>query len=75
MFVGVDIIGDVTQDGVVGFVDFLVLAANFGRMDPDVRYCDGDLDGDGDVDFQDFLTLSANFGRDALEEGCDSKAP
>ena len=53
--------GDLDQDGVVGFADFLQLSANFGAMDalPEM----GDIDGDTSVGFSDFLILSQNFGR------------
>lgn len=48
-------------DGIVGFSDFLVLSANFGR-ELAVR-SEGDIDGDGTVTFADFLILRDNFGR------------
>ena len=53
--------GDLDQDGVVGFADFLELSANFGATDalPGM----GDIDGDATVGFSDFLILSKNFGR------------
>ena len=50
---------DLDQDGLVGFSDFLVLSANFGRF---ANANDGDLDGSGRVTFVDFLLLSQQFG-------------
>ena len=52
---------DLNRDGEVGFADFLVLSANFGKTEvgPD----GGDIDGDEVVSFADFLILSADFGR------------
>ena len=52
---------DFDGDGVVGFGDFLILSANFGRTDVGVGE-QGDVDSDGDVDFEDFQRLSAAFG-------------
>ena len=52
--------GDVNLDGLVSFADFLILSANFGRMD--AVWADGDFNNDGTVNFTDFLLLSANFG-------------
>lgn len=52
--------GDLNNDGSVGFDDFLVLSANFGKSDASLA--DGDLDGNGLVEFGDFLLLSAYFG-------------
>ena len=54
-----DIQGDVDQDGVVGFLDFLILAHNFGRTA--AASTDGDIDGDGVVSWEDFTLLHANF--------------
>ena len=53
--------GDVNDDGIVEFDDFLALAANFGKSE-DVVWADGDFDGNGLVAFADFLALSENFG-------------
>lgn len=54
--------GDTDFDGMVGFPDFLILAANFGRTDDDLRWSSGDFDSSGEVAFLDFLILSRNFG-------------
>lgn len=59
------ILGDVNEDGIVDFSDFLELSANFGKTD--VTRQDGDLDGNTRVDFSDFLILSANFGQKNAE--------
>lgn len=53
--------GDVDGNGSVNFLDFLVIANNFGSTDADRE--SGDLTGDGKVDFFDFLQLANNFGR------------
>lgn len=53
--------GDFDGENGVDFVDFLVLASNFGR--PLGRYIDGDIDANGHVEFEDFLRLTRNFGR------------
>jgi|GEM_PF-3787233 len=50
---------DIDEDNEVGFSDFLVLSANFGR---EGDRSDGDLDGDGRIAFSDFLFLSSSFG-------------
>jgi ELWxxDGT repeat protein len=55
--------GDADANGAVDFADFLLLSANFGRMDEDVAFADGDFDESGEIDFADFLLLSQNFGR------------
>jgi hypothetical protein len=54
------VLGDVNLDGSLGFSDFLVLSANFGREN--AGWGLGDFNGDKKVDFDDFLALSANFG-------------
>ena len=51
--------GDANGDGSVGFDDFLVVSANFGKPGD---HSQGDFDGDGQVSFQDFLILSDHFG-------------
>jgi len=56
------LLGDVDNDGEVGFADFLILSQNFGQQ-ADAAFADGDLDADGAVSFADFLILSENFGR------------
>ncbi len=55
--------GDLDNDGEIGFADFLILSANFGKTE--VNADDGDLTGDGQVSFVDFLILSSNYGREA----------
>lgn len=52
--------GDTNLDGVVGQMDFKVLAENFGSTAS--GWSAGDSDGDGDIDFRDFVQLSINFG-------------
>ncbi len=53
--------GDVTGDGLVTFVDFLVLQANYGITSGAARL-DGDVTGEGAVNFQDFMILQAHYG-------------
>ena len=55
--------GDVDLDGDVEFDDFLVLSANFGRVD---GWASGDFDGSGQIEFSDFFLLSTNFGRNVV---------
>lgn len=52
--------GDVDENGIVEFVDFLKLVANFGKVG--AVWAAGDFDGNGKVGFADFLALAANFG-------------
>ena len=52
--------GDLNGDGMVNFIDFLGLSANFGT--DEVRYDRGNIDLINGVNFNDFLALSANFG-------------
>ena len=52
--------GDLNNDRHVGFEDFLILAANYGKSD--ARMSEGDLNGDMTISFADFLILSKNFG-------------
>jgi hypothetical protein len=52
--------GDATQDGVVDFLDFLLLNENYGNEN--AQWQDGDFDGDGRVGFADLLFLSTHFG-------------
>lgn len=52
--------GDFDGNGEVAFLDFLVLADNFGEVG---GYRDGDLNCDGTVEFLDFLSFAANFGK------------
>ena len=56
-----DTLGDIDEDGVVAFSDFLILSSNFGQ-DADL-HGEGDVDCNGIVEFADFLTLSSNFGQ------------
>ena len=55
------LLGDADSDGSVSFVDFLVVANNFGSTTA-AGDQDGDFTRDGFVDFADFLLLSFNFG-------------
>ena len=52
--------GDIDGSGDVAFLDFLILAENFGQTVSDHTL--GDLDCDGTVAFLDFLILAENFG-------------
>ena len=54
------LLGDLNLDGKVGFEDFLVFSANFGRGD--ATYLQGDLNSSQSVDFADFLLFQSNFG-------------
>ena len=51
--------GDLDGDGTVTFLDFLVLANDFGRTD----VSRADIDGDGQVTDADFLLLANNFNK------------
>ena len=57
--------GDADRDGLVGFLDFLVIAHNFGEEVQ--RGTAGDVDFDERVGFQDFLLLARNFGKSQSE--------
>lgn len=52
--------GDLNNDDIVQFADFLLLAQNFGLK---VGPADGDLDCNGTVQFADFLVMAQNFGQ------------
>jgi len=56
--------GDVNEDGVVDFADFVVLSNNYGKTDS--TWARGDLNGDGVTQFDDFLLLSEGFGKQLL---------
>ena len=60
--VGAGLAGDFDSDGAVGFSDFLLFAANFGKENFDLPF---DLDNSGKVDFADFLIFASNFGSGA----------
>lgn len=60
-------VADLNGDGIVGFSDFLILSANFGRT-ADATLAHGDIDGDRDVDFADFLFLSKSFGAEVGDQ-------
>lgn len=51
--------GDPNLDGIVSFIDFVILANNYGQAG---RWCDGDLDGDGQVSLIDLDILRENYG-------------
>ncbi len=53
-------LGDIDQDGVVQFSDFLILSRGFGFVGGEA---DGDLDCNAIVDFVDFLNLSRSYGQ------------
>lgn len=55
-----NLLGDANRDGSVSFDDFLLLAANFSKVD--AVWEDGDFNKDQVVDFADFLILANNFG-------------
>lgn len=57
---GIPLHGDANNDGVVSFVDFVILSTNYRRGNADWE--DGDFTGDGRVDYRDFLLLAANYG-------------
>ena len=58
--IGQSLLGDTDVNGAVEFIDFVILAENFGQPGD---WADGDFDFSGDVQFSDFLILSVNFGR------------
>lgn len=51
--------GDLDDDGRVGFSDFLIFSASFGKSNASREA--GDFNGDMVVDFADFLLLSHNY--------------
>ena len=54
---------DFDGDGSVGFSDFLVFAAQFGKTSEDAGFDPRfDLDSDGMVGFTDFLAFVSQFG-------------
>ena len=53
--------GDVDGNGTVEFVDFRILAGNFGMSVS--SHAQGDINCNGTVEFTDFLALAENFGR------------
>jgi extracellular elastinolytic metalloproteinase len=55
------LVGDLDRDRGVGFVDFNLLLANYGKTGQ--TYAGGDVDGDGSVGFVDFNLLLANYGK------------
>lgn len=56
--------GDLDGDSVVGFNDFLLFAASFGKSpDQPGHHASADLTGDGAVGFNDFLVFVSFFGR------------
>lgn len=59
--VATKLIGDINDDGMVNFPDFLILSDSFSQTVE--TGANGDLNKDGVVDFSDFLILSANFGQ------------
>ena len=54
--------GDMNQDGIVEFADFLAFAQSFGRPNAAPN---SDFNGDGETNFADFLILSDHFGERA----------
>ena len=59
--VGMDVIGDLDGDGVVGASDLLILLVNWGPCG-DCKDCPADLNGDCTVGAVDLLILLANWG-------------
>lgn len=55
--------GDLDNDDVVDFQDFLKFSQNFGARN--ATWADGDFDGDGVVGFRDFIILAHNFSANA----------
>ena len=56
--------GDLNGDGTVGFPDFLLFVASFGKTPGDPAYNPAaDLTGDNTVGFADFLVFASFFGR------------
>ncbi len=53
------LIGDIDDNGEVGFLDLNLLLDNYGQSGVGL---DGDIDGDGDVDFADLNQLLGNYG-------------
>ena len=51
--------GDTDLNGIVDFIDFLVVSDGFGE--PVSTWSEGDFNANGRVDFADFLRLSGNF--------------
>jgi hypothetical protein len=56
-----ELAGDVDRGKSVGFVDFNLLLANYGKTGQ--AWMNGDLDADGAVGFVDFNILLANYGK------------
>ncbi len=55
--------GDLNNNGVVDFADYLLLAGDWGRSDCAAAACAGDINNNGVVDFADYLLLAADWGR------------
>jgi streptogramin lyase len=55
-------VGDLNGDGVVDYLDLLLLAAYWGKCPDDGTPCLGDLNGDGRVDIHDILILLNDWG-------------
>jgi hypothetical protein len=56
-------LGDLNQDGTVGFMDALTFAADYGATIGSPRYDPyADINGNGVIDFLDATVLAANFG-------------
>ena len=58
------LLADLDISGNVGFGDFLILSANFGKS---TTHLGGDITCDGQVGFDDFLVLSSAFGKSASQ--------
>jgi hypothetical protein len=54
------VMGDINEDGIVNFSDYLLLSQNFNKTG---EWSQGDLSGDGVINFSDYLLLSQNFSK------------
>ena len=64
---------DLDGDRAVGFADFNLLAAKYGKTVP--AWSTADLDGDGAVGFNDFNLLAAKYGKTLAVPASPSAAP
>ena len=64
---------DLDGDAAVGFADFNLLAAQYGKAVP--AWANGDLDGDGAVGFADFNLLAARYGKSLPAAGAAVALP
>ena len=57
------LLGDLDENGIVEFADFLAFSQDFGRSAKDDEMLRSDFDDNGSVDFADFLLFAANWLR------------